>query len=83
MGTSPLISRYWGDADAGPEGVLGSDRVAVHGGPQKPRHVLRRHDGRGQDPAAGRGQIQFLHPHRGKPVIMGQDFFPGLQAEEF
>ena len=70
-------------ADAGPEGVMAPDRVAVHGGPQEPRHVLRRGHRRGQDPAAGGGQIQFLHPHRAKPVIMGQDFLAGLQTEEF
>ena len=72
-----------GRTDPGPESISGPNRVAVHGGPQKTRHVLRRHDGRGQDPAAGVGQIHLLHPHRGKPVIKGQDFLAGLQAEEF
>ena len=82
-GHFPFDFQVLGRADAGPEGILGPDCVAVHGGPQKPRHLLRRVDGRGQDPAAGCGQIHLLHPHRAKPVIKGQDFLAGLQAEEF
>ena len=82
-GHLPLDFQVLGRAGAGPEGVPGPDRVAVHGGPQESRHLLRRQDGRGQDPAPGLGQFHLLHPHRGKPVVMGQDFLAGLQAEKF
>ena len=82
-GHLPLDFQVLGRPGAGPEAIPGPDRVAVHGGPQKSRHRLRRTDGRSQNPAPGRGQFHLFHPHRGKAVIMSQDFQAGLQAEEF
>ena len=63
-----------GRPDAGPEGILGPDRVAVHGGAQKPRHILRRRDGRSQDPAAGRRPNPLPPPPPGQTGHNG----PGL-----